>query len=85
MSELNSITMSSRKIVTGISLFFLIFLATLIIAPLIGPTSIDLGKAPSGGFNATDNVDANILFLARIPRILLGAITGAALSLEPTT
>lgn len=34
----------------------------------------------SGGFNAVDNVDADILFLARIPRILLGAVTGAALS-----
>ena len=80
MSELNPTTLSSRKFVTGIGLFFLIFLATLIIAPLIGPTSIDLGKALSGGFNATDNVDADILFLARIPRILLGAVTGAALS-----
>ena len=80
MTELNPIIMSSRKFATGIGLFFLIFLATLIIAPLIGPTSIDLGKALSGGINATDNVDANILFLARLPRILLGAVTGAALS-----
>lgn len=80
MNELNPTPMSSRKIATGIGLFFLIFLATLIIAPLIGPTSIDIGKALSGGIGATDNVDANILFLARIPRILLGAITGAALS-----
>ncbi len=80
MSELNPTFMSSRKYVTGIGLFFLIFLATLIIAPLIGPTSIDIGKALSGGFDAVDNIDANILFLARIPRILLGAVTGAALS-----
>jgi iron complex transport system permease protein len=80
MSELNSTAMSSRKFATGIGLFFLIFLATLIITPLIGPTTIDLGKALSGGIDATDNVDANILFLARLPRILLGAVTGAALS-----
>lgn len=80
MSELNPTLMSSRKIITGIGLFFLIFLATLIITPLIGPTSIDIGKALSGGFNAVDNVDSDILFLARIPRILLGAVTGAALS-----
>jgi len=80
MSEIQSSVMNSRKFATGIGLFFLIFLATLIIAPLIGPTSIDLGKAFSGGIDATDNVDANILFLARLPRILLGAITGAALS-----
>ena len=80
MSELNPTIMSSRKFVTGVGLFFLIFLATLIITPLIGPTSIDLGKALSGGIDAIDNVDANILFLARLPRILLGAVTGAALS-----
>lgn len=80
MSELNSTTMSSRKFASGIGLFFLIFMATLFIAPLIGPTTIDFGKALSGGISATDNVDANILFLARIPRILLGAVTGAALS-----
>jgi iron complex transport system permease protein len=80
MSELNPTLMNSRKIITGIGLFFLIFLATLIITPLIGPTSIDIGKALSGGFDAIDNVDADILFLARLPRILLGAITGAALS-----
>ena len=80
MSEFNSTTMSSRKFASGIGLFFLIFMATLFIAPLIGPTTIDFGKALSGGISATDNVDANILFLARIPRILLGAVTGAALS-----
>ena len=80
MNELNPSLVSSRKFVTGISLFALIFLATLIIAPLIGPTSIDIGKALSGGFDAVDNTDADILFLARIPRILLGAVTGAALS-----
>jgi iron complex transport system permease protein len=80
MSELNPTIMSSRKFVKGIGLFLLIFLATLTITPLIGPTSIDLSKALSGGIGATDNVDANILFLARLPRILLGAVTGAALS-----
>ncbi len=80
MSEFNPSIMSSRKFATGIGVFFLIFLATLIITPLIGPTSIDLGKALSGGIDAADNVDANILFLARLPRIFLGAVTGAALS-----
>ena len=80
MSELNPTIMSSRKFATGIGLFFLIFLAILIVAPLIGPTSIDIGHALSGGFHSTDNIDADILFLARLPRILLGAVTGAALA-----
>ncbi|MCH8933678.1 MAG: iron ABC transporter permease [Nitrospinae bacterium] len=80
MNELQLSATNIRKFTVGIGPFFLIFMAVMAVTPLIGPTSIDLGKALSGGFNATDNVDANILFLARIPRILLGAVTGAALS-----
>ncbi len=80
MNKLNLTTMSSRKFTLGIGPFLLLFLATLVLAPLIGPTSIDIGKALSGGLDAANNVDADILFLARLPRILLGAVTGAALS-----
>lgn len=80
MNELQLSATNIRKFTVGIGPFFLIFMAVMAVTPLIGPTSIDIGKALSGGFNATDNVDANILFLARIPRILLGAVTGAALS-----
>ena len=56
------------------------FLATLAIAPLIGATRISLAKALSSEIAFADNVDAHILFLARLPRILLAAITGASLS-----
>jgi iron complex transport system permease protein len=80
MSNLIPIAMNTRKFALCIGLFLLLFLVTLILTPLIGPTSIDIGKALSGGIDAADNVDADILFLARIPRILLGAVTGAALS-----
>ncbi|MBT4127313.1 MAG: iron ABC transporter permease, partial [Nitrospina sp.] len=48
--------------------------------PLIGSVQIDLGNAFSRDLAFNDNVDANILFLARIPRIILAALTGAALS-----
>ena len=75
-----SLSTNPLSFAKGTGLFFLLFLATLAVAPLIGPTSIDIGKALSGGFDAKENVDANILFLARLPRILLGAVTGAALS-----
>ena len=63
-----------------LGLFFIFFLVILLVAPLIGPTSIDLGKAFSRDIPFAENVDANILFIARLPRILLGAITGAALA-----
>ena len=76
-----NLTLINRKhYVITIGLFFLLFLTILLITPMIGPTEIDLGKALSKDIPFSDNVDANILFLARVPRIFLAALTGAALS-----
>jgi len=69
---------NSYKIIFAI--FFLIFAVTLCVTPLIGSTHINLMKAFAGGVNASNNLDANILFQVRLPRILLGALAGAALS-----
>jgi iron complex transport system permease protein len=63
-----------------ISLFFLFMLITISLAPLIGQTNISLMKALSGGPNAIDNIDANILFMARLPRIFLAFVAGSALA-----
>ena len=63
-----------------LSVFFLVLLATLLIAPLIGSTDISLTRAFSTTLNNSNNIDASILFQVRLPRILLGAIAGAALS-----
>ena len=60
--------------------FFLLFMATLCVTPMIGSTRINLMNALSGGAHANNNLDANILFQVRLPRILLGALAGAALS-----
>ncbi|HIN88853.1 MAG TPA: iron ABC transporter permease, partial [Nitrospinaceae bacterium] len=76
-----NINIINRKQYIGvIFLFFLFFLVTISITPLIGSVQIDLEKAFSRDLAFNDNVDANILFLARIPRIILAALTGAALS-----
>ena len=50
---------------------------TLVIAPLVGPTSIDLRRAFDFSIPFTDNVDAQIFFVARLPRTLAGACVGA--------
>ena len=63
-----------------LAIFTLLFMATLCATPLIGSTKINLANALSGGIHANNNLDANILFQVRLPRILLGAVTGAALS-----
>jgi iron complex transport system permease protein len=63
-----------------ISLFFLFMLITVSLAPLIGQTQINLMKALSGGPNAINNIDANIFFMARLPRIFLAFVAGSALA-----
>lgn len=72
--------MNLRSYSTTILIFFLLFLFTLCITPLIGSSQISLARAFSSSLPASSNVDANILFQVRFPRILLGALTGAALS-----
>lgn len=72
--------MNSRSYVMTLSLFFLLFIVTLGVTPLIGSSKISLARAFSDSISASNNVDANILFQVRFPRILLGALTGAALS-----
>jgi iron complex transport system permease protein len=72
--------MNLRSYSTTLLIFFLLFLVTLCITPLIGPSEISLARAFSSSLAISNNVDANILFQIRFPRILLGALTGAALS-----
>jgi iron complex transport system permease protein len=49
-------------------------------APTVGTTSISLGKAFDRSIPWESNVDAQIFFVARLPRVLAGALVGAALA-----
>jgi iron complex transport system permease protein len=71
---------TGKKIFISLGLFFALFLSTLFLAPTIGPVDIDLSNALFGKNVDSRNVDAEILFLARLPRILLAAIAGAGLA-----
>jgi len=72
--------MKSRSYVITLSIFFLLFIITIGVTPLIGSTQINLAPAFSDTIHISNNADAIILFQVRLPRILLGALTGAALS-----
>ena len=72
--------MNIRSYTTTLSIFFLLLLITLCITPLIGSTDISLTRAFSTTLSNSNNIDASILFQVRLPRVLLGAITGAAVS-----
>jgi iron complex transport system permease protein len=52
----------------------------LLLAPLVGSTSISLGRVFSRAIPYADNVDAQIFFVARLPRVLTGAVVGATLA-----
>ena len=69
-----------RRIVIVVSAFAVFTLAVLIWAPTVGSTTISLAKAFDRSTPMDANVDAQIFFVARLPRVLSGAIVGAALA-----
>jgi iron complex transport system permease protein len=50
---------------------------TIVVSPLVGPTSISLRRVFDWSIPFSDNTDAQIFFVARLPRTLSGAIVGA--------
>jgi len=52
------------------------------LAPLVGSTHVSLSRALGRGIPFADNVDAQIFFIARLPRVLAAALVGAGLSLS---
>lgn len=56
----------------------LVWLMTTIVAPLIGSTDIDLWRA----LGDRDSLEAQILFRARLPRVLFAAVVGAGLAVS---
>ena len=61
----------------GFGLFAILVCA---LAPLVGTTHIDLARALDRSIPFADNADAQILLVARLPRVVAGALVGAALA-----
>ena len=53
---------------------------TCVLAPLVGSTPISLARVFDRSIPFADNVDAQIFFIARMPRVLAGACVGATLA-----
>jgi iron complex transport system permease protein len=51
-----------------------------LVAPTVGSTSISLARVFDRSLPWTDNVDAQIFFVARLPRVLAAAMVGATLA-----
>lgn len=69
-----------RRLVVVLGAFGLFALASILWAPTVGSTSISLARAFDRTIPWADNVDAQIFFVARLPRVLAGALIGAALA-----
>jgi iron complex transport system permease protein len=69
-----------RRLVLTIAGFGLLLLAALVTGPLIGSTHISLARVFDRSIPFADNTDAQIFFIARLPRVLAAALVGAALA-----
>jgi iron complex transport system permease protein len=66
-----------RRFVRTIAGFGALTAITLLLAPLVGPTPVNLRRVFDFSIPFADNVDAQIFFVARLPRTLAGACVGA--------
>jgi len=69
-----------QRFVTTIGACGALTVAVCLLAPVVGPTPIRLARVFDGSIPMADNVDAQIFFIARLPRALAGALVGAALA-----
>lgn len=70
-----------RRRLTGVlAAFGALTAAACVLAPLAGSTSIDLRHALDASVPFADNPDAQIFFIARLPRVLAAALVGATLA-----
>ena len=65
---------------TILPIFGLVTAAVLLLAPTLGSTSISLARVFDTSIPWADNVDAQIFFVARLPRVLAGALVGSTLA-----
>ena len=69
-----------RRMITVVSAYAVFAAAVMVWAPTVGSTDISLSKAFDRSIPWDQNVDAQIFFVARLPRVLSGAIVGASLA-----
>lgn len=72
--------MIRRRLVLTVSVFGAMAAAACLVAPLVGPTRVSLGRAFSWSIPFAENADAQIFFVARLPRTLAAALVGASLA-----
>ena len=68
------------RLIATLTVSGLLLLTAVVAAPLLGSTSISLARVFDRSIPFADNPDAQIFFIARLPRVLAAALVGAALA-----
>src|SRR5439155_24212005 len=71
-----------RRVFATIATFGVVTVFVCLLAPLVGSTSIRLSRVLDRTIPFADNVDAQVFFVARLPRVLAAAIVGSGLALS---
>lgn len=69
-----------HRLAVVVPMFGVVTAVVLLIAPTLGSTPINLAKVFDTSIPWADNVDAQIFFVARLPRVLAGALVGSTLA-----
>ena len=70
-----------RRILVTAAAFGALAIGVSVGAPLVGSTSISLSRVFDPSIPFADNVDAQVFFVARLPRVLAAALVGSAFAL----
>lgn len=71
-----------RRIAVTVAGFGALTLVVCLTAPLVGSTPISLVRAFDRSIPFADNVDAQVFFVARLPRVIAAALVGSAFALS---
>jgi iron complex transport system permease protein len=70
-----------RRIAIAVASFGALLLLALLFAPLVGSTPISISRALDRSIPFADNIDAQVFFVARLPRIVAAALVGASFAI----
>ncbi len=71
-----------RRLLVTIGAFGALTLVCCLVAPIVGSTSISLARVFSRTIPYADNVDAQVFFIARLPRVIAAVVVGSGLALS---
>jgi ABC-type Fe3+-siderophore transport system permease subunit len=68
------------RLAITIAAFGAVLAVTLVLSPVVGSTHVSIARAFDRSIPFADNLDAQIFFIARLPRVIAAAVVGASLA-----